>query len=374
MTANHNVTGQPTRRGFLLKSSLTGAGLLFGLDSRANQNAGVPLALSRVKGMVTPETDQAIERGLAYLSRTQSTLGSFSGGNRIQASVAIASLAGLAFMSGGHLPGQGRYGNSVRGALKYVLSHEQANPSGFLHHPRSNSQVWMYSHGFATLFLAQLYGMVPNRTLQKQLRDTLERAIQLIISSQNREGGWRYEPRPTGADVSVTICQIMALRAAREVGIAVPKSIVDRCIQYVMDCQNSDGGFMYMRRHREGSAFPRSAAGVVALYSAGVYDGPAIQRGLGYLMQFLPSGLRGRRRMDPRFYYYGHYYAAQAMWTAGGDYWNRWYPAIRDELLQRGRYRPDGAWSDLTWGEAYATAMALIILQIPNSYLPILQK
>ena len=32
-------------------------------------------------------------------------------------------------------------------------------------------------------------------------------------------------------------------------------------------------------------------------------------------------------------YFYGHYYAAQAMWTAGGDYWAEWYPPIRDELL-----------------------------------------
>ena len=34
-------------------------------------------------------------------------------------------------------------------------------------------------------------------------------------------------------------------------------------------------------------------------------------------------------------YYYGHYYAAQAMWIRGGDDWNTWYPAIRDELVRR---------------------------------------
>ena len=34
-------------------------------------------------------------------------------------------------------------------------------------------------------------------------------------------------------------------------------------------------------------------------------------------------------------YYYGHYYAVQAMWLRGGDDWAEWYPAIRDELLKR---------------------------------------
>ena len=34
-------------------------------------------------------------------------------------------------------------------------------------------------------------------------------------------------------------------------------------------------------------------------------------------------------------YFYGHYYAVQAMWTAGGRYWSAWYPAVRDELVGR---------------------------------------
>ena len=62
------------------------------------------------------------------------------------------------------------------------------------------------------------------------------------------------------------------------------------------------------------------------------------------------------------------------MWTAGGNYWSTWFPAIRDELLMRSRLRADGAWSDSTIGSDYATAMACIILQIPNNYLPIMQK
>ena len=56
--------------------------------------------------------------------------------------------------------------------------------------------------------------------------------------------------------------------------------------------QNADGGFRYMLAPGE-SAFPRSAAGVVALYSAGVYKGHEIDRGLTYLDQFLPRGGAG---------------------------------------------------------------------------------
>ncbi len=78
--------------------------------------------------------------------------------------------------------------------------------------------------------------------------------------------------------------------------------------------QNADGGFMYMIQGGE-SAMPRSAAAVAALYSAGIYKGPEITKGLDYLMQFLPSEAASRHES---YYFYGQYYATQAMWQAGG--------------------------------------------------------
>ena len=114
--------------------------------------------------------------------------------------------------------------------------------------------------------------------------------------------------------------------------------------------------------------FPRSAAGIVALYSAGVYEGREIDRGLQYLDRFMP-----RRRIVGResHFFYGHYYAVQAMWQAGGDRWEIWYPAIRDSLVAQ--QRNDGSWLDAV-GPEYATAMACIILQMPNNMVPIFQR
>ena len=71
-------------------------------------------------------------------------------------------------------------------------------------------------------------------------------------------------------------------------------------------------------------------------------------------------------------YWYGHYYAVQAMFLAGGDYWSNWYPAIRDQLIAR-QNKSSGAWTG-DFSEDYATSMALIILQMPNNYLPIFQR
>lgn len=360
------------RRRFLRYAAFGGLGLalarLSPADDRTPEGAADPAA-----DFITPETQAAIDRGLALLARSQADSGAYYDGTG--ENVAVAGLAALALMAGGHQPGRGRYGAAVSKAMDYVLSKANVGPTpGYL----TASQVGpthsgMYQHGFGTLFLSEVYGMVPDPDRQKRLRDGLEKAVALIVRAQGKEGGWRYQPRPSEADVSVTVAQLMALRAARNAGVFVPKSTVDACVKYIKDCQLEDGGFCYIRGNKvSGSSFPRSAAAVVGLYSAGIYEGREVDRGLRYLMRFLPGGRGGwRDRGFDQHYYYGQYYAALAMWTAGGNFWAEWFPAIRNELLGRAQA---GGWIDHAYGPSYATAMACIILQLPNNYLPILQK
>jgi hypothetical protein len=358
-----------TRREFLSYGGLsalaltTSAARLKGDDRQPDGSAA--------KDMITPAAQEAIDLGLRYLGVHQHADGGF-GTLQYHGNVAITSLAALAMMAGGHQPGRGVYGDVVTRSLRYVLNQDDGR--GYLLSRAGYSHGPMYGHGFGTLFLAEVHGMVQDRELRERLRETLRRAIKLIVESQNREGGWRYQPGSRDADVSVTICQIMALRAARNAGFYVPKSTVDRCIQYVKNCQNHDGGFRYQQQGGQ-SQFARSAAGVVALHCAGVYKGPEVEDGLKYLMRdFKPHN--GFIRPDVHLhYFYGHYYAAQAMWTAGEPYWSEWYPAIRDELINHpDRQRHEGYWVDHRFSNDYGTAMACIILQIPNNYLPILQK
>jgi squalene cyclase len=302
----------------------------------------------------------AVERGLSLLSARQDEDGSFRSGGYSR-NVAICALAGMAFMSGGSTPGRGPFGRNVNRAIDYILANTQE--SGFINIPNASSHGPMYGHGFATLFLAECYGM----TMRADIREKLTAAVRLIVNTQNKEGGWRYQPVRRDADISVTICQIMALRAARNAGLFVPRETIDRCTEYVKRSQNADGGFMYMIQGGQ-SAFPRSAAGIVALYSAGIYEGPEITKGLDYLLNFMPQAGDVNRESH---YFYGHYYAVQAMWHAGGKYWKKWYPAIRDALVSR--QTDDGSWSDSICME-YGTSMACVILQMPNNYLPIFQR
>jgi len=315
---------------------------------------------------MSPELDAATRRGLAWLAQQQLPDGSFGGG-RYGKNVAVTALAGLAFMGDGHLPGRGEYGEHVRKALEFVLN--SATETGLIAADASTGP--MYGHGFATLFLGEVYGMTQgggDTRLADRVHQALVRACRLIERTQNEEGGWRYNPVPYDADVSVTICQIMGLRSARNAGIEVPKVTIDRAVEYVRRCQNPDGGFKY-QADQGMSAWPRSAAGVASLYYAGIHEDDALTKGIDYLLR---NAMPESPNRAETHYFYGIYYTVQSMYLAGGRPWAAYWPSIREELLKR--QGASGAWADPSVGPVYGTSMALIVLQMPKRYLPIFQK
>jgi hypothetical protein len=325
---------------------------------------------------ITPESQEAIRRGLKFLAEQQDEQVGFwrsDVGYKLNVSyqvtanhkphVGVSAMACMAFMANGNLPNRGPYGKHLQKGIHFILScaHEQ---TGYI----SRHGTRMYSHAFATLCLAEVYGM----TGRKDIRRVLEKATNLIVECQNAQGGWRYEPIAMDADISITVCQVQALRAARNVGIKVPKKNIDDAIEYVRKSSIYNGAFKYqlLPMHESRVSFALTAAGVTALHGAGVYEDELIKKGLNYLLN--PPGGDPHPSSNHYFYYYGHYYAIQAMYLAGNPYWQAWFPRIRNELI-RIQNRGDGSWEDNV-GKIYATAVATLILQVPYQYLPIFQR
>ncbi len=341
----------------IIITSISAAALFNGRSIAQESKPPVEPESPLVGNELTDAQQRCVERGLDALSKRQEKDGSF--GNQMGKHVGITSICAMAYMQAGNLPGRGKYGVQVERALNFVLNSTQE--SGLI--CADTASPPMYGHGFAALFLAEVYGM----TGDERVKEKLQKSIRLIERSQNNEGGWRYQPAPTDADISVTICQVMALRAARDAGIKVEKSTIDKAIVYVRNCQNGDGGFSYQAVPKGDSGFARSAAGLASLYYAGVSDGKEIVGALGYLNKF-PPGRNSLVEQQGNFFY-AHYYAIQAMFLAGGDNWSKWYPAIRESLITR-QDPNTGMWTNDQTPE-YATGMALLILQMPNRYLPV---
>jgi hypothetical protein len=366
----------------------------FSIDG-APQDAAAPAEPGERALTVTDEHRRAVERALAWLAGAQAADGSWSGkiGYKLNNDyrwtdegphVGVTALAGLAFLAGGELPGRGIYGERVERALAFVLS--AAQEDGYI----SRQGTRMYEHAFATLFLAEVYGATARADVRARLQD----AVDFIVRAQNAEGGWRYEPLQPDSDMSIVVCQVMALRAARNIGIRVPKSTVDRATQYVVDSAITEdelggfhgqlmhseiGAFRYQSGSGSRSSFPLTSAGVTALHGLGIYSDERILQGLEYLRRNQDLfdhdyGARaGPGQQGHYFFWYGHYYAVQAMYTAGEPFWTPYFQRLRAELV--GLQRADGSFPNTAGpGASFSTAMAALILEIPYRFLPIFQR
>jgi hypothetical protein len=318
--------------------------------------------------LITEEAERAIEDGLAFLARSQARDGSWrTSAHYGTYPTAMTALAGLALMAGGNTPVEGRYAANVRRALDYVLN--AATPSGLIARP-GEEQRPMYAHGFAMLFLAEAYGMEQDITRQARIKRVLDRAIELTGRSQSSWGGWLYSPDSNGDEGSVTVTQIQGLRAARNAGIHVPRSIIDKAVEYIEKSRNPDGGIRYTARGGGPTRPPITAAAVAVLYNAGEYEHPVAEDCLRYLKDMMRGG--NSMRVFGGHQYYATLYLAQAMYLSSEENWRQYFPGTRDDLIRT--QNADGSWMGDSVGTSYGTSIALIVLQLPYKHLPILQR
>lgn len=321
------------------------------------------LRFAKRPALITAQTEATIAKGAAFLARTQSRDGSW----RTQTGygnypVAMTSLAGLALLANGNTPVEGKYAVNVRRAVDYVLTQAQRNPNGLIA-VMAEEQQPMYGHGFAMLFLGEVYGMERDTERQKKIEAVLKKAIKLTGSSQSAAGGWLYTPDSGGDEGSVTITQIQGLRSCRNAGIKVPKKVIEKAINYIELSANPDGGIRYQARGGGGSRPPITAAAVAVLYNAGQYEHPVAAKCLKYIKNLL----KGRSGVNAfgGHNYYATLYCAQAMWLSSEENWKGYFPAVRDYLQQT--QSGDGSWMGDGVGTTYGTAIALITLQLPST-------
>lgn len=330
------------------------------IPATAQEKQKNPFDVEAREYLGTPQSEAAVARGLEFLAARQQLDGHWNSGP-YNADAAVSGLCTLAFLSAGHQPGRGKYGDMLNRAVDWLADSVQRN--GLIARGGSAGPP-MYGHGFATLALAELYGM----TRRNDLRPKLEGAVQLIANTQNAEGGWRYQPQAADADISVTCVQVLALRAAHNAGIKVPEETVRKGVSYIKRCANNpDGGFSYQANTR-GPGPARTGAGVTCLILSGERNSPECKGGIQYLID---HPLETYEYAYRQHYFYALYYCTQAFYQVGGPAWKNWFTTVRERLIAS--QRSDGSWNDSP-GQEYATAMAILVLQVPAALLPIYQK
>ena len=265
--------------------------------------------------VVDAPTEAVIQGALRYLADQQAGNGSWTTqGKKGEHPIAMTGYVLICFLASGNLPEEGDYAKQVNEGMKFLL--DSLLPDGTFR--GVDGGKYMYNHGIATLALAEIYG----QTKSPAMRTKLQRAVQLIVTTQcsklPNSGGWRYRPRPDDADISVTVMQVVALRAAKNAGIDVPQRTIDEAIEYVKRCSVvNEGG---------------------------------------------------------QWWTYGSNYAAPAQYMIGGETWKRWYAAMHDKLLKTVKKNGDQSYWEGEVGAVYCTAVHATILAMPYHYIPLYQR
>jgi len=289
-------------------------------------------------------------KGLRFLATSQNEDGYWEGGSGSEAGV--VGLAVMAFLAHGEDPNHGPYAKNIERSIDYILK-SQKEANGYM----GSS---MYSHGFATLALAECYGMYRN----EKIAPALKKAVELILTAQKRNprGGWRYSPDDITADTSVAGCQLVALYAARNAGIPVPDAAFAKAHKYMRSCRGADGGYGY--QSAMGDRPTLTAIGLLCEALGKKHDDKLFKASAKYLSKKLTHRER-------HYTYYFEYYMAQALFHSNEKAWREW-DALNVRFLSAAQ-GPDGSFPG-RHGTAFSTSGALLSLALNYRFLPIYEK
>ena len=315
------------------------------------------------------ELEGVVNKALEFLKNQQRDDGSWSGGRAGGRSTAITGLSVMAFLSAGHVPGEGPYADTLEKGIRFVLKAQQTN--GLIANEGNHE---MYHHGICTLMLAEVAGMTEG-PLAEEVRKKLVKAVAVILKAQRKDGinrgGWRYNVNGYDTDISVTGWQVMALRAAKNLGCDVPPEAIEHAIEYVKRCQDqTSGGFRYMPGNNVTVACTGTSILALEICGKDQHRSDDVLKAAGFLLKNPP-------RWGGEQFSYSMYYCSQATFQLGGQYWNSYREQMHKVLFPN--KSDTGGWFGAdsisrTYGANYTTAMAVLALTVEYRYLPIYQR
>lgn len=320
---------------------------------------------ARVGEAVPRDVREIYNKGLQYLVKTQSQEGGWVGG---QSGPGVTGLGLMVFLASGEDPNFGQYSGNVRRAVRSLITEQDRN-TGYL----GNS---MYHHGFGMLGLAEAYGAVDDRRVWpdgkkgRTIGQALELAVRAALTSQknNPLGAWRYSPNDTQADTSVSGAVLVGLLAARNAGIEVPDTAIDKAISYYTKMTAPSGQVAYSGGI---GGFDESLARIsiaALVYSvAKRKDLTQFKSTLGYLVNKVEfTGSSGFGWVN-----YQRYYQAQALFQGDVDAWERWNKLLIRQL--KTSQQADGSFPG-QHGASISTSMSLLSLALNYRLLPIYER
>ncbi len=316
-----------------------------------------------------------VERGLQYLISIQKD--GALGDSRPKA---VTSLFLLACLSSGHQLDDPVYGPAMQAAADWLLKNSPQSFLGGTDEPNED-------HALAALACLELAGTDRNHgrnlALYKKARAALGFSLQAQDKSSRADygGGWRPDDKTHTNDRVLSTWFLLELRGAEIRDESVPKSAVERAVEFIGASQKTDPD----AKPEERGGFSVDAAGLpvrtvtgAGLYAVAVFGDDRAADKVRLAKSWLqthPPGWYG-----PHFYP-GQFFAVRGLVharTSGADdpfgpYFNKLVRILRERQDADGSFPfpPGHGQPVLAMGRGYSTALAILILNVDRGFLPL---
>jgi len=367
-----------------------GGGGTFGTRS----GGGKKKALLRGGG--SAKTESAVDAALRWLMRHQEKDGRWDGvkygatgemtlGNGFNWSqeTALTGLSTLAFLSAGHTPKIGKYKNTVKTAIEWIMAKQEA--SGTF----GKGGKHIYEDAICALTLAEAYGMFPD----PKIKVAAQKAIDYLVKP-DASIHWGLGADGVPNSNSVVGWVLMALKSAKISGLHVPDDIWGKYKTHMELSTSKDqsgnfdhvkysvpGGLMFDSNKNDNTM---TAIGMLMFQYLGVKR-DELSLMAERLIKELPkwgAPINDSSWGVDNFDFYHWYYATLALFQYGGEHWKKWNKSLIETLVGAQRkggpldgsiQDTDGSWDPIDqWGRkqgrVYTTAMGAFCLEVYYRY------
>ena len=315
-----------------------GGGGSFGTRSGGGRKRAV------MKGGGSKATESAVDWALKWLADHQEKdghwdSGKYEGAGTPEVDTAATGSGLLAFLGAGHTDRAGKYKNTVKTAVTWLIAAQRPNGSW---------DARNYANGICTMAMAEAAGMGCGGS---EVKKSAELAVDYLLKQQNASGCFDYTGPSARDDMSVTGWCIMGLKSAILAGIreADIKAAFHKCGDF-LDKQKGTGDNTSTSKgeawYTPGSTGTGAAGGacqaiamLVRQYLGWERTSPWLEAAADGQISKIPAGYAGTD-------IYRVYYSFLTLFQQGGKHWTAWNDPVSKMIVAAQRQDGDfkGSW------------------------------
>jgi len=359
-----------------------GGGGTFGARSGGGKKKAI------MRGGGSAKTESAVTAALEWLARHQEKDGHWDGAKygdtnseHSCSDQGQSGLAMLAFLAAGHTPKLGKFKNTVKVGIDWIISQQNADGS-FGPKARDHS---IYENSICTLALAEAFGMHPD----PKIKAAAQKAVDYLANVPSGKVHFGLTDKKVPKSMSVLGWMMMAFKSSKIAGLNVPEDAFVHFKERVDEMTTKDQSgnpqvtsYMVLGDRKLGDGWKNTMTAVGML----VYEYCGVKRSELDLMADVI--LKDLPAPGKNYCIYRYYYATLAMFQYGGEKWKTWNKALVETLvgLQRKGGPKDGTLQDVdgSWdyendkwgpksGRVYQTAMSAFCLEVYYRYETVLR-